>query len=305
MAVPDYQTLMRPLLEYLQHGEVRVRDLIDPIADQFHLSEAERNAKIPSGKQGLLYNRIHWAKTYLNKAGLISSSKRGFASITPRSLKALQTASHIDNEYLAQFKDYQDFRERKNLHKEKTSIPEKAKSEELDPEESLYEAYQSLKETISSDLLSRLIASSPDFFEKAIVTLLVEMGYGGTQEDAIRKIGQTGDNGVDGVIDQDFLGVDQIYVQAKRYKDTNTVGAGDIRDFFGALNYHNAQKGIFITSSRFTKSAKETAEKLGTNIVLIDGAKLVELMLRFNVGCSEKEALSIKEVDDDFFDELL
>ena len=304
MAVPDYQTLMRPLLEHLKHGEVRVRDLIEPIADQFYLSEEERDATIPSGKQGLLYNRIHWAKTYLSKAGLISSNKRGFAEITPRGLEALNQTQSIDNEYLGQFKNYLDFRERKNLHKPKPSVQAKVISEELDPEESLYEAYQSLKDTISSDLLSRLVASSPDFFEKAIVSLLVEMGYGGTQEDAARKIGQTGDNGVDGVIDQDFLGVDQIYVQAKRYKDTNTVGAGDIRDFFGALNYHNAQKGIFITSSRFTRSAKETAEKLGTNIVLIDGARLVELMLRFNVGCSEKEVLSIKEVDDDFFDEL-
>ncbi len=304
MPVPDYQTLMRPVLEHIQDGETRIRDIIDPIADKFELTKEERAELIPSGRQGLLYNRIHWAKTYLSKAGLLEQTKRGFAKITDRGLKALAQPIEINNSYLDQFRNYQDFRDKKNLKLKNDTKPSVNLSDDLDPEESLFAAFQSLKDTISSDLLSRLVDSSPDFFEKTIVSLLTAMGYGGSQQDAVRKLGQTGDNGVDGVVDQDFLGVDQIYVQAKRYKASNTVGPGDIRDFFGALNYHNAQKGIFITSSRFTRSAEETAEKLGTNIVLIDGAKLVDLMLRFNVGCSEKEVLSIKEIDEDFFEEL-
>lgn len=203
---------------------------------------------------------------------------------------------------MEQFEDFQEFRQRTG----KTNSQEARPTPEVSgttPDEQIETAYDRWNATPSSNLLQATQDASPKFFEDLIVSLLIAMGYGGTSEDAGRALGQTGDNGVDGVIDQDPLGVDQVYIQAKRYASHNAVGSGDIRDFFGALSIHKANKGIFVTTSYFTDSAKETANALGSRIVLIDGAKLTKLMISYGVGCREKSVIKLMEIDDTFFEE--
>jgi restriction system protein len=299
--IPDYQMLMRPVLEAAAQGEIQVSDCSDVIADKFNMSDQERAALLPSGKQLILANRIHWAKFYLKEAGLVSFTRRGRFQITDRGKSVLQDpGTKIDNSFLNQFSEFREFRTRGKMGGEKS----KAISEAITstPEEVLREAYEGITTALASDLLDRLRTGSPAFFERTIVALLLAMGYGGSSEDAGRAIGQSGDDGVDGVIDQDPLGVDQIYIQAKRYAEGNSVGPSAIRDFFGSLSLKKAQKGIFVTTSGFSKSATETAKQIGARIVLIDAEHLGRLMVRHNVGCRDQDVLHIKRIDEDFFE---
>ncbi len=300
--IPDYQTLMRPVLDASKDGEVRISDVVNQLADKFQLTEEEREELLPSGKQTTFSNRVHWAKAYLIKAGLVEATRRGYFVITQRGQKALNDNAEINNQYLRQFDEFRAFQgqTRNNTKTESEEITETIESNAT-PDEVLRAAYENIHATLSTELLDRVRGVSPGFFERLIVDLLLAMGYGGTAEDAGRALGKTGDNGVDGVVDQDPLGVDQIYIQAKRYAAGNTVGAGDIRDFFGALNLKKAQKGIFITTSSFSPSAVQTAKNLGSRIVLIDGAHLAKLMIRYNIGCRDEQVLSLKKIDEDFF----
>ncbi len=298
--IPDYQTLMRPVLEYAQNGEVSISDTIEFLADQFNLTAEERAELLPSKKQTRFANRTNWAKSYLKQAGLVEITGRGLYRITPAGKEVL--AKHvgpIDRGVLEQFDDFIDFQNRTNEKKNEAS---QHSSLSDTPDETLREAYEKINANFALDLIDRVRNSTPEFFENLIVQLLLAMGYGGTSEDAGQAIGQTGDGGVDGVIDQDPLGVDQIYIQAKRYAEGNNIGAGAIRDFFGALNIKKAQKGIFVTSSKFSPSAKDTASALGTRIVLIDGLQLAKLMIRYNIGCRDEDILHIKKIDEDFFE---
>jgi len=303
--IPNYQKLMRPVLEHSKNGEVRIADVVDRIADDLKLSDEERTAMLPSGGTRIS-NRVHWARTYLVQAGLLEATRRGHIRITARGLEALNNPNiEIDNAFLEQFEEYQDFKNRSRGSQPKDSDDVGSSSadiEESTPDEILKAAHQKINAALGSELLNRVQTGTPDFFERMLVSLFLAMGYGGSVEEAGRALGRTGDNGVDGVIDQDPLGVDQIYVQAKRYADGNSIGPGDIRDFFGALNLKRAQKGIFVTTSSFTSSAIETAQQLGTRIVLIDGNELTDLMITYNIGCRDQEVLHLKKIDEDYFE---
>jgi len=309
--IPNYQQLMRPLLEVVQAAggnEVKLRDAIKQLTDRFGLSDEERNETLPSGKQSILDNRVGWARTYLTKAGLLKVTKRAHFVITERGTKALlDTDAVIDNKYLKQFDEFVAFTGQKNepsnsVTANTSETNEAVTTSEITPDEALRAAYQTINDALTSELLSRTREVTPAFFEDLLIELLIAMGYGGTGEGAAHALGKSGDNGIDGVIDQDPLGVDQIYIQAKRYTEGNNIGAGDIRDFFGALNLKKAQKGIFITTSNFTASATQTAKDLGMRIVLINGKELAKLMLRYNIGSRDEQVLHLKKIDEEFFE---
>lgn len=309
--IPNYQQFMRPFLEVVQANngnEVKLRDVINQLADTFDLTDEERNETLPSGRQSVLDNRIGWARTYLAKAGLLKATKRAHFVITERGIKALQDKNAtINSDYLKQFDEFVAFKEQKNdssapltLNTEESSKP--LASNEITPDEALLDAYKAINDALALELISRTREVTPAFFEDLLIELLLAMGYGGTGEGAAHALGKSGDNGIDGVIDQDPLGVDQIYIQAKRYAEGNNVSAGDIRDFFGALNLKKAQKGIFITTSDFTPSAIQTAKDLGIRIVLINGKELAKLMLRYNIGSRDEQVLHLKKIDEEFFE---
>ena len=301
--IPDYQSLMRPVLEHAAKGEVRISDLIAALSVELGLSDADRTELLPSGKQTVIANRIHWAKTYLKQAGLVAATRRGHFVITDRGRAALaNTGVRIDNQLLKQFEEFQAFQARSAERADEADSSPSVDPPAITPDEALRVAHRRIEASLAADLIDRVRNASPAFFETLIVNLLLAMGYGGSSEEAGRALGRTGDDGIDGVIDQDPLGVDQIYIQAKRYAEGNTVGAGAIRDFFGGLSLKRASKGIFVTTSSFSASAVETARGLGSRIVLIDGPQLARLMIRYNVGCRDEEILHLKKVDEDFFD---
>ncbi|HAR54650.1 restriction endonuclease [Roseovarius nubinhibens] len=307
--IPDYQSLMRLVLECAASGPRQISDVVQDISDRLNLSEAERAQMLPSGKQTVIANRVHWARSYLKQAGLVHNTQRGWYELTQRGQATLADPNIVvNNKYLQQFDDYQEFMSRRKdgttddaaNGSPETLTPD---DETSTPDERLQEAHRKLQTALAANLLDNVRAASPAFFEQLIVDLLIAMGYGGTSDDAGRALGQSGDNGIDGVIDQDPLGVDQIYLQAKRYAAHVTVGSGEIRDFFGALSLKKASKGIFVTTSRFSPSATQTARDLGLRIVMIDGAHLAKLMIAYNVGCRDKDILHIKQIDEGYFEE--
>ena len=295
---------MLPVLSAASHIEIRIGDVADRLANQLGLTSEERTALLPSGKQTVFSNRVHWAKTYLSKAGLIQSTRRGHFKITPRGEQVIASRpTRIDNDFLGQFDEFKQFHKKSPLEvaDQNSVVPDFANRTET-PDEIMRVAHRQIESSLAEDLLDRIQAASPDFFERLIVNLLLSMGFGGTAAEAGRALGGSGDNGIDGVIDQDALGLDQVYIQAKRYAVGNNIGSGAIRDFFGSLDRHKATKGIFVTTSTFSSSARETAEFLSKRIVLIDGEQLTKLMIRHTVGCRVEDILHIKKVDEDFFD---
>lgn len=299
--IPDYQTLMRPVLQAAQHGPRRISEVVEEISSRLGLTDEEREQLLPSGKQTTIANRVHWARSYLKQAGLVRNTKRSWFELTDRGRQVLADQSiDLNTKYLERFDEFQEFRSRS---KDDAPSREGSEAEDKTPDEDLQAAHQKLETALAAALLDQVRQASPAFFERLIVDLFIAMGYGGTSKDAGRALGQSGDNGVDGVIDQDPLGVDQIYLQAKRYAAGNNVGPGEIRDFFGALSLKKAIKGIFVTTSHFTGSAQDTARDLGSRIVLIDGPQLARLMIQYNIGCEDKEVLRIKEVDTSYFED--
>lgn len=304
--IPDYQTLMLPVLKAAKDQPVQTQAVVANLAAEFGLSGEEREHLLPSGKQRTFDNRINWAKSYLKQAGLLTYPRRGFFVITEDGLKVLsQNPERIDANYLMAFEAFRAFRSRRHTDEDDSEASEDdVVASDATPDETLRLAHRQINLALGADLLERVRAASPKFFEDVIVSLLLAMGYGGAAQDAARALGRSGDNGVDGVVDQDPLGVDQIYVQAKRYAPGNTISAADIRDFFGALNLKKAQKGIFFTTSSFSPSAVQTAKDLSTRIVLIDGEQLSNLMIKYGVGCRTEEVLHLKKIDDEFFEEV-
>lgn len=306
--IPHFQELTRPVLEAAQNGEVKIGEVVEQLADCFGLTREEREALIPSGGQTLLANRAHWAKTYLTQAGLLQRTGRGRFTITDDGRRALENApDRIDIEFLKRFPSFREFQSRSRSDSERDADDEGGDTNtngnaSLAPDEAMRAAQQRLEQALAAELLERILASPPEFFERMVVKLLSGMGYGGSVAEAARALGRSGDGGVDGVIDQDALGLDRVYVQAKRYAIDNSVGPGAVRDFFGSLDRFKATKGLFVTTSSFTQSARETAEYLSKRIVLIDGAQLTKLMIRFNVGCRVEETLFIKKLDEEFFE---
>src|SRR4051812_39596563 len=270
MPVPDYQSLMVHVLSAAASGEVRIGDAVERLADQLGLTTEERGALLPSGKQTLFANRVHWAKTYLSKAGLLEATRRGYFRITDRGRQVI--ASHpqrIDKIFLNQFAEFREFKEKSARGSDATEqrhVDEVLEQSHETLDEIMRTAHKQIEAALAQDLLDRIHASPPAFFERLIVNLLLKMGYGGSATDAGRALGRSGDDGVDGVIDQDALGLDRGYIQAKRYADGNNIGAGAIRDFFGSLDRHKATKGLFVTTSTFSPSARETADFLSKRI---------------------------------------
>jgi restriction system protein len=306
MPIPDYQFLMLPVLKASVNGEVRIGAVVESLADELKLSDDERAQLLPSGKQTIFSNRVHWAKSYLSKAQLVELTRRGHFTITSLGQSVLkQNPVGIDNRFLEQFEGFRQFRERANEGDTDAAVIQTAAVEDLrqTPDEIMRAAHQQINSALGQDLLDRVRNAPPDFFERLIVNLLLSMGYGGSRADkAGRTLGRSGDDGVDGVIDQDALGLDRVYIQAKRYAAGNSIGSGAIRDFFGSLDRHKASKGLFVTTSTFSPSARETAEFLSKRIVLMDGLQLAALMVQQNVGCRVEDTLYIKKLDEEFFE---
>ena len=306
MPIPDYQTLMLPLLTQVADGqEHKYRDLIELLATKFNITEDERKELLASGHQPIFDNRVGWAKTYLKKAGLIDSPKRATFIITQLGQDILKAnPTRIDAKFLRQFPSFLEFQNysSRNDSDEENEI-ESLEQTAQTPEENLESAYLRLRKSLAQELSNKVIELSPSFFERLVVELLVKMGYGGSIKDAGKAIGKSGDEGIDGTIKEDKLGLDIIYIQAKRWQPGNVVGRPELQKFVGALAGQGAKKGIFITTSSFTKDALEYSPKNETKIVLIDGQQLAQLMIDYNLGVNTHQVYEIKKLDNDYFSE--
>lgn len=304
--IPDYQTLMLPLLKLVSNGQAhQYRNLIESLAVQFEVTDAERKELLASGNQSIFDNRVGWAKTYLKKAGLIDSPKRATFIITELGRQALvKNPDRIDTKYLRQFPAFLDFLKSSRINND-NGVVETASIDnyEQTPEELLDKVYQQIRKSLASELLTKIIDLSPTFFERLVVELLVKMGYGGSINDAGKAMGKSGDEGIDGTIKEDKLGLDIIYIQAKRWKPGNVVGRPELQKFVGALAGQGAKKGIFITTSNFTKDARDYIPRNETKIVLIDGEHLAQLMIDYNLGCTSQQTYELKKIDGDYFGE--
>jgi len=307
MPLPTYDQLMLPLMKLLSelNEPIKISDAANILAERSNLHEEDLNKILPSGKN-IFKDRVAWAKTYLVKAGLVQQPKRAYCEISSLGRQVdLKSLDAITNEYLAQFNGFSDFKlGKKNKDEfgiENLQVIESLNSyqETQTPEETIQNTTELLKSDLKSDLLQMVKDKSPSFFERLVVDLLVAMSYGGSHQDAAQAIGKTNDGGIDGVISEDRLGLDKIYIQAKRWKDT--VGRPDIQQFKGALADQVAKKGVFITTSSFSKEAIESARKSG--IVLIDGDKLTSLMIEFGLGVQIERSFHIYKIDQDRFDE--
>ncbi len=301
MTIPDYQSIMLPLLEYASDGqEYLLRTAYDDLAIIFNLSDEDREALLPSGRQSTFENRVGWARTYLKKAGLLSSPKRGYFQITQKGSDVLdEKPGTIDVTYLKQFPEFVEFQAGNNRRGSKAIVP--SENQEITPEEAMEASYLKLREELASELLETIMTCSASFFERLVVDLLVKMGYGGTRKDAGTAIGRSGDGGIDGIIKEDRLGLDVVYVQAKRWSDT--VGRPEIQKFAGALLGQQARKGVFITTSNYSRAAQEYVSTIDSKIVLIDGETLANLLIDFDLGVSPVANYSLKRVDLDYFAE--
>ena len=296
---------MLPVLQIAAEGEIKISTVVERLADKFNLSSDERSHLLPSGRQTTFANRVHWAKSYLGKAALVELTKRAHFRITNRGCEVLNSPpDRIDIKYLNRFPDFQKFQETNNKNDNTTEQIVIENTTTYTPDEIMRNAHRQLEAALADEMLQRIRTGTPAFFESLVVRLLVSMGYGGGSISDIAKalVGGTGDGGVDGVIDQDPLGLDRIYVQAKRYANSNTIGAADIRDFFGSLDRFKATKGLFVTASTFTATARQTAEQLSKRIVLMDGDQLTRLMIIHGVGCLIEETIHIKKIDEEFFE---
>jgi restriction system protein len=310
MTIPSYQTLMLPVLKCAEKKDIRVPEIEEEIAKQFGLTQAERDQLLPSGRQKLLHNRLHWAKFYMSKAGLIkpAGSNRFVASELGRQLLSTNP-TQIDNDVLLKYPSFQEFYRGSSSSGDpakQTSASSGASTPALaadtTPEEQIEAAHLAVHAALKAELLQRIVQNSPSFFEQVIIDLLVKMGYGGSHKNAAEQLGRTGDGGVDGVINEDRLGLDRVYVQAKRFKD-GSVGRPDVQAFVGSLVGLGASKGVFVTTSTFSPQAFEFVKHLGQRVILIDGQNLADLMIEHDVGVRLNRAIQFKRIDEDFFSE--
>jgi len=299
MAIPDYQAIMLPLLRFAGDGaEHSLREAIESLADEFKLSDEERRELLPSGQQEVFDNRVGWARTYMKKAGLLRTTRRGFFEITERGSEALRKKPEkIDGKFLEQFQEFRDFKSLR--HQPIPSDEQEEVEQKRTPEEALERAYQNLRTDLAADLITQIKQSPPALFERLVVELLVKMGYGGSRKDAGKAIGKSGDEGLDGIIKEDRLGLDIIYIQAKRWE--NTVSRPEIQKFAGALQGQRARKGIFITTSDFSREAHDYASRIDSKIILIDGDQLAQMLIDHNIGVTPVANYEIKRVDSDYF----
>lgn len=304
MAIPDYQTVMLPLMQFAGDGEEHsLRETIDALADQFGLTPDERKELLPSGQQEVFDNRVGWARTYLSKAGLLEKTRRSHYAISARGRQVLAgNPERIDVKFLKQFEEFREFQSLKGTRAGTASAAsEVVADQDTTPEESLESAYGRLRDALASEVLQQVKSVSPSLFERLVVELLLKMGYGGSRQDAGRAIGRSGDEGIDGIIKEDRLGLDIIYIQAKRWEAG--VGRPEVQKFAGALQGQRAKKGIMITTSTFSGEARDYVSKIDNKIVLIDGAQLADLMIDHNLGVSPMASYEVKKVDTDYFTE--
>lgn len=300
--IPDYQSLMLPVLEVAAKGETSVPLAEADIATRFGLTDAEREELLPSGKQRVLHNRIHWAKFYLTKAGFLESPRRGRFVISEAGRKLLSNPpARLDTQYLLSVPSFRDFYKNNRADEIQESSFQTAPPTST-PEEIVEAAYKATQTALRAELLDRTLQNSPTFFEGLIVDLLVAMGYGGSRQNAATQLGRTGDGGVDGVINEDVLGLDRVYVQAKRY-GTGSVGRPEVQAFIGSLVGLGASKGVFVTTSVFSSQAVEFVSHIPQRVVLIDGERLTELMIEHSVGTRSNRMIEFKRLDEDFFTE--
>ncbi len=309
MAVPDYQSVMLPLLKFAaQKGtETSTSEAVEALAKELGLSEDDLKEMLPSGIQLTFVNRVAWASTYMKKAGLLEATRRGFYQITDRGRDLLKKQPKTINvKLLKQYPEFIEFQQLKGTRSGDKLTESKGTSDisTATPSEALEAAYENLRDELSDELLARLKKISPAFFERVVVELLVKMGYGGSRADAGKAIGRSGDGGIDGIIKEDKLGLDVVYIQAKRW-DNNPVGRPDVMQFADALQAQRANKGIFITTSRFTDDARIYVFQIGSKIVLIDGEQLTSLMIEHDVGVSTVSLYPVKKVDSDYFEESI
>lgn len=312
MPIPDYQSVMLPLLQLAEDGaEHRTRDAVEMLADTFRLSDKERAEMLPSGSQPTFDNRVGWARSYLKQAGLIESPRRGFFRITERGRNVLAGRPTVVN--LATLEEFEEFRafraKRRGVSSESSPLLDAERratgaggdfSTDQTPEDTLAAAYQRLRADLEIELLEQVKSATPAFFERIVIDLLIAMGYGGSRRDAGRAIGRSGDGGIDGIINEDKLGLDVIYVQAKRWE--GTVGRPEIQKFAGALQGQRANKGVFMTTSSYSREATEYATSISSKIILIDGPRLAQLLVDHSVGVSTIGTYELKRLDSDYFD---
>ena len=302
MPIPDYQSLMLPLLKITgDKQEHSLREIVETLAQQFGLTKEDRGQVLPSGTQSRFLNRVSWAGTYLKKAVLLETAGRARFRITPRGLQVLgEKPSQIHTSFLKQFAEFQEFQHR-SRQRQDSDQDGNDESSQPTPEEALESGYQSLRRELAQELLERIRICSPHFFEKLVVDLLVAMGYGGSRKDAGQAIGQSGDGGIDGIIKEDRLGLDAVYVQAKRWE--GTVGRPVVQGFAGSLEGQRARKGVLIATSQFSQDAKDYVGKIEKKIVLIEGEQLAQMMIDHGVGVTEVASYVLKRVDLDYFGE--
>jgi restriction system protein len=301
--IPDYQTLMLPLLNFHSDNQVHsVREAVARLALEFKLTEDELRQLIPSRRQATFYNRVAWARTYLSMAGLLTTIKRGHFKISPAGLKALaEKPARIDVNFLRRFPSFLEFKSTRHGADVVSATTETLIESKESPEERMESTHAELKRALAAELLTRIQAAPPEFFERLVVELMLKMGYGGFRQDAGKPTGRSGDGGIDGIINEDRLGLDSIYLQAKRWE--GSVGRPEIQKFAGALAEHRAKKGVFITTSTFSKEALVSATKHDARIVLIDGERLATLMIDHGLGVTLEASYDVKRIDSDYFAE--
>ena len=310
MAVPDYQSCMRPLLQFCADGrEISISEAAAFVAAQFRLSAEDLAEQIPSGKQTLLANRVHWARTYLDKAGALRRTKRAHFVITDRGHTLLaQNPERVDARVLRQFPEFVAFQSPKGERAEDKAAPDSPQPvpdfSARTPEETLQASAEAIFEALRGQLLDRIRELSPSFFERLVVDLIVAMGYGGSRDSVVQRLGKSGDEGIDGVVNEDPLGLDVVYIQAKRYAADNSIGRERIQQFAGALVGQGASKGVFVTTSSFSRGACEYAQRVPQRIILIDGAELTRLMIRYGVGVRTERTIELRRIDLDYFEDV-
>jgi restriction system protein len=309
LPIPTTFELIQPLLGLVSKGEISIQDATDRLADELSLSPAERMETLSTGKRRF-YDRVSWARVHLRQAGLIELPARGLMRITPEGENELKNNSEIDRKALLKFKSYQEFIARSEGDRSKISetkpaepnVTEKILSfETLTPEEKIENAYDEITTALKSEILDRIIKMAPEFFEQVIIDLMITMGYGGSKKEAAEHLGRSGVGGVDGIIRQDQLGLDVIYLQAKRYARDRVVGVEKVREFAGALAEQHATKGVLVTTSRFAPAGLKLAQKLHQRMILIDGDELATLLIKHNVGVREFRTVNFKRLDEDYF----
>jgi len=301
--IPTYEEIMLPLLKLLENGKERsLQEAVDKLSDYFDLTIEERRELLPSGQQPVFRNRLGWARTYLKKAGLLKTPKRAHFQITDRGLELLEEKpKEITSQFLTRYKEFGEFKSIKRSCGTSGVQDIDQSGDDKTPEEELEYAYQKLRSELSKELLEVIKSASPVFFEKLVIDLLIKMGYGGSRKDAGQALGKSGDGGIDGIVNEDKLGLDTIYLQAKKWE--NAVPVKEIRDFTGALASKKARKGIFITTSNFPSSVYEFVKQIEYKIILIDGERLANLMIEHSVGLTKVNEYLVQRIDSDYFEE--